>query len=70
MVMEATDFGHRDDFSEVRRLHREWFRIIHHEPQMRASAVVISDVCFQCTIEVTLVQDDHVSKDLAADTAN
>jgi hypothetical protein len=70
MVMEATDFGHRDDFSEVRRLHGAWFRTIHPERQMRAPAVVIGEVSFQRTLEVTLVQDDHMIKDLAADTSN
>src|SRR5262245_55426351 len=37
---------------------------------MCTPAVVICEVCLQRTLEVTLVQDDHVIKVLAADTSN
>ena len=55
MVMEATDFRHRNHLATVRRMDRARFRTIHGERQMSAIMVVIGDIGVQHALEVLLV---------------
>jgi hypothetical protein len=66
-VMQATNFGNRDDGAELRRLDRPSVGSILVERQVSASLVIVGEVRGEETSKVPLAEDDDVVEALAPD---
>jgi hypothetical protein len=68
--MESADLGQGNDAPPLAQLDSPRLGSILLEPEVRARAVVVAQVALQATTEVSLIQDDHVVEELAADGAD
>src|SRR4030095_2806058 len=68
--MEPTDFRYRHHPSTCRRQDSARLWTIHGQRKMGSPAMVIRQVASQDTLEVALMEDDHVVQTLPADTPN
>ena len=69
-VVESADLGQCNDAPLRGWLDGARLGSILLEREMRARAVVVADVAVQTATEVSLIQDDHVVEELAADGAD
>ena len=69
-VVESADLGQRNDAAVLGQLDGAWLGRILLEREVRPRAVVVAEVAVQTTTEVSLIQDDHVVEELAADGAD
>jgi hypothetical protein len=69
-VVECADLWKGNDALLLGQLDGAWLGRIRVEREVRARAVVVAEVAVQTTTEVSLVQDDHVVEELAADGAD
>src|SRR6266851_4303460 len=69
-MMESADLGQRNDAAVLRWLDGARLRRILLEREMGARAVVVEEVAAQTTTEVSLVQDDDLVEQFAAEGAN
>src|SRR2546427_12176920 len=68
--MKPSYLGQGNDTAVLRRLAGGWLGRIFLGREMRPRAVVITEVAPQASTEVSLVQDNHKVKELAADGAD
>ncbi len=69
-MVESADEGQGDDTAEIGWLDGARLGGILLEREMRPRAVVVAEVALQMTTEMSLVQDNHVVKELAADRSD
>ena len=69
-MVESADLGQGNDASLRGWLDGARLGSILLEREMRPRAVVVAEVAVQTTTEMSLVQDDHVVEELAADAAD
>ncbi len=69
-VVEAADVGQGNDAAALGWLDSARLGCIFLERKMRSRAVVVAEVAAQTTTQMSLVQDDHVVEQLAADGAD
>ena len=69
-MVESADLGQGNDAPLLGRLDGARLGSILLEREMRTRAVVVAEVVVQTTTEVSLIQDDHVVEELAADAAD
>jgi hypothetical protein len=69
-MMQATDFGERDDRADFRRLNRPSVGCIFVEREVSARPVIVREVTGQDAAQVPLAQDEHVIQALAPDGAD
>ncbi len=69
-VVKAAEEGQGDDAAMIRWLDRARFGRVLVESEVRARGVVVAEVAAQTLSQVSLVEDDDVVEDLAADAAN
>jgi len=66
-VVKAAEEGQGDDAAMIRWLDRARFGRVLVESEVRARGVVVAEVAAQTLSQVSLVEDDDVVEDLAAD---
>src|SRR5216684_3363764 len=69
-MMQATDFGNRDDRAQSRRLKWPPVESVLVERQMRASPVIVREVAGQDPAQVRFAEDENVIQTLAPDRAD
>ena len=69
-MVESADLGQRNDAAVLGQLDGAWLGRILLEREVRPRAVVVAEVAVKTTTEVSLIQDDHVVEELAADGAD
>ena len=69
-MVESADLRQGNDGAAFGWLDGARLRRVLLERQVRARAVIVAEVAAQTTTEVSLVQDDHVVEEFAADYAD
>ncbi len=69
-MMESADMGQRNDAALLGALNGARLGRILLECVMRARAVVVAEVAAQTTMEVSVVEDNHVVEQFASDGAD
>ena len=69
-MVQAAHLWDRDDLALARSLHRPRFRGIFVQAQMGPTPVIIGEIGFEQTVQVSLVEHDGVIQTFAADRTN
>src|SRR3989442_8107100 len=69
-MMQATDFGNRDDRTQSRRLNWPPVGCVLVEREMSASPVIVREVAGQDAAQVAFAEDENVIETLASDRAD
>ena len=69
-MVQAAHLRDRDDLPLARTLHRSRFRGIFVQAQMSPTPMIIGEISFEQTIQVSLVEHDDVIQTFAADRTN
>jgi len=69
-VVESADLRQRNDSALFGWLHGARLGRVFFERQVRTRAVIVMEIAAETTTQVSLVQDDHVVEELAADCAD
>jgi len=69
-MVQATDFGNRDDRAEVRRLDSPSVGCVLVEREVSASPMIVREVCGQDASQMPLAKDDDMLQALASHRAN
>ena len=69
-MVESADLGQGNDATVLGWLDSARLGCILLEREMRPRAVVVAEVAVQTTTQMSLVQDDHVVEELAADASD
>ena len=70
MMLNSTDVGELDDFTDLGRLHGARIGTVHLQRAVNSPPMVVVEVACKDSLEVALVQDNDMVKALAADGAD
>jgi len=60
VVMEAAYLGDLDHLATLGRLHGSWLRAFHLKRKMRAPAMIIRQIAYQCPLQMPLAEHDNM----------